>query len=105
MRHLVRWSEKLRAFGHGYQVSAIGGTSANGCDWSASEAEAIAAIQSGSKAYFIVKNGAVCDLAVGRAGSITYLKTRTDIEAPESLLALPDFGCGSRAEGRGALVA
>jgi hypothetical protein len=102
MRHLVKWSEKKSAFGQNYQVSAIGGNSAHGSDWRVSEDNAITEIESGKKAYFIVLNGSVCDLVVGRAGGITYLKSRTDTDLPHALLDLPDFQSVTRSRERAA---
>ena len=74
-----------------HRIRAIGGRSREGRPWRLSEEAAIAAIEN-ERATFYVEwpKGRRTDLMVGQGLGKTYLKTESDGESPDRLLALPD---------------
>ena len=74
-----------------HRIRAIGGMSRDGQPWRLGEEAAIAAIEN-ERAMFYVEwpRGRRIDLVVGPGLGTTFLKTESDGETPERLLALPD---------------
>jgi hypothetical protein len=74
-----------------HRIRAIGGHSRDGQPWRLSEEAAIAAIENERATFFVEwPRGRRTDLVVGQGLGKTYLKTESDGETPEGLLALPD---------------
>ena len=74
-----------------HRIRAIGGRTRDGQPWRLGEEAAIAAIED-DRAVFYVEwpRGHRIDVVVGQGLGKTYLKTESDGETPERLLALPD---------------
>jgi len=74
-----------------HRIRAIGGRSRDGQAWRLSEEAAIAAIENERASFYVEwPRGRRIDLVVGQGLGKTYLKTESDGETPERLLALPD---------------
>jgi hypothetical protein len=74
-----------------HRIRAIGGRSRDGEAWRLSEEAAIAAIENERASFYVEwPRGRRIDLVVGQGLGKTYLKTESDGETPERLLALPD---------------
>ena len=74
-----------------HRIRAIGGRSRDGQAWRLSEEGAIAAIENERASFYVEwPRGRRIDLVVGQGLGKTYLKTESDGETPERLLALPD---------------
>ena len=74
-----------------HRIRAIGGQSRDGQRWRLSEEAAIAAIENERAGFFVEwPRGRRIDLVVGQGLGKTFLKTESDGESPERLLALPD---------------
>jgi hypothetical protein len=74
-----------------YRVRAIGGRGREGEVWRLSEEAAIAAIEQERASFYIERpKGHRVDLVVGQGLGKTFLKAESDMESPDTLLALPD---------------
>jgi hypothetical protein len=74
-----------------HRIRAIGGRSRDGQAWRLSEEAAIAGIENERASFYVEwPRGRRIDLVVGQGLGKTYLKTQSDGETPERLLALPD---------------
>jgi Protein of unknown function (DUF3892) len=72
------------------RILNIGGCS-GALDWKHAEAKAIAWIEDGTFAYFVILGGhAVGIMIATSADGRKYLKTKADVEHPNSLLTLPE---------------
>ncbi len=67
-------------------ISHIGGYG-----WLFSQAQAVNAIFNQQYYFYRYINGRALDIIIGSKDGNPYLKTETDSEQPEQLLALPDF--------------
>jgi len=86
--HCVVRSDLLN---HDRRLRRIGGVNPDGAHWRISEAEAIAAIETGRWSFYVrsADREQAVIVAVSRYGS-KYLKGAGDGLQPESLLALPE---------------
>jgi hypothetical protein len=76
-----------------HRIRAIGGRGRDGKAWRLSEEAAIAAIEDGQASFYVERpRGHRIDLAVGQGLGKTFLKAQSDVESPDTLLALPDCG-------------
>lgn len=74
-----------------HRIRAIGGRSREGQPWRLSEEAAVAAIENERASFYVEwPRGRRIDLVVGQGLGKTFLKTESDGETPERLLALPD---------------
>ena len=74
-----------------HRVRAIGGRGRDGERWRLGEEAAIAAIENERASFYVEwPRGRRVDVVVGQGLGKTYLKTVTDGESPDLLLALPD---------------
>lgn len=93
MAKLVSCSEKDPSSEIHSQIKAIGGMKKVGPVWMAwrkTQAEAIAAIESGEETYYVNIEVSTPNLIVAVNEGIKYLKAFVDLEAPTTLLNLPD---------------
>jgi hypothetical protein len=73
------------------RIRNIGGTNTNGTRWRLTETEAIKATEDGTYSFYVERPaGHVVDVVVAQRLGHKYLKTTTDGEQPDNLLALPD---------------
>jgi hypothetical protein len=88
--HCITRSDSLN---HHRRVRRIGGVNPDGAHWRISEAEAIAAIETGRWSFYVNNDGHDLPIvvALSKYGS-KYLKGAGDALHPESLLALPECG-------------
>jgi hypothetical protein len=90
-RFLIRCINQSDRLNHDRRIRSISGVNADGAHWRISEAEAIAAIESGRWSFHV--HAGSRDIAVVIAISkygIKYLKGAGDGLHPASLLALPE---------------
>lgn len=83
--------QKIESAQPWHRISHIGGVDRIGIPWQRTQAEAIDEIETDLFQYYIAQRGHGLPLVVetGRFGN-KYLKTATDAESPDHLLALPD---------------
>jgi hypothetical protein len=67
------------------RISNIGGF-----DWKHTEGDAIYYIENGAYSYYVSKGGNQVNVIVARREGHKYLKTESDGEQPDNLLALPE---------------
>lgn len=75
------------------RITSIGGVKRDGTDWvkwTKSQASAIAEIESGEQTYYVNIGGATPNLGIAIHKGVKYLKAPADLDAPTSLLSLPD---------------
>lgn len=77
----------------GDHILAVGGVDTFGEPWRMSEAEAIAAIRTGTRHFFVEQpEGDPLEIVISSDGDgREFLKTRVDGDRPDTLLALPGF--------------
>jgi hypothetical protein len=74
-----------------YRIRAIGGQGRDGDRWRLSEEAAIAAIQDDRASFYLERaKGQRVDVVVAQSHGKTFLKSASDDDSPETLLALPD---------------
>ena len=88
--HCITRSDRLN---HDRRVRAIGGVNSDGAHWRLSEAEAIAAIESGRWSFYVIVDRRAIGVvvAVSKYGN-KYIKGVSDALHPGSLLSLPECG-------------
>jgi len=93
MARLVSCTEKERTREIHEKIRSIGGRKRDGpgwVTWSKSQAAAIAEIESGEQTYYVNIEGSTPNLVVGVHAGCKYLKAPVDVDAPTTLLTLPD---------------
>lgn len=74
-----------------HRIRAVGGIGRDGKRWRLSEEAAIAAIENERATFYLERpKGTRIDVVVGQGLGKTYLRAKTDGDAPDALLALPD---------------
>lgn len=81
----VRCINKTDRYDAHERIRNIGGDG-----WQHAEDEAICYIESGTHSYFVARGGYSADVIVAERSGHKYLKTRSDGEQPDNLLALPE---------------
>jgi len=89
-RHQVQCINKTDRYNAHERIENIGGVE-GGQRWRLTQAEGIAAIESGRANFYVNRGGYESDVivAVSRYG-YKYLKTKADGEQPDNLLSLPE---------------
>jgi hypothetical protein len=72
------------------RIHGIGGTNADSTKWYLAEAIAITAIKNGSYRFWISANGKTVRVIIATHNGHKYLKTESDGNHPNNLLALPE---------------
>lgn len=73
------------------RIRNIGGTNPDGSRWWLPETQAISGIETGKWSFSVERPpGHVVDVIVASRLGVKYLKTRSDGEQPDNLLALPE---------------
>jgi len=90
-QYLIRCVTRSDLLNHDRRLRAIGGTNPEGARWRISEAEAIAAIETGRWSFYVNADGRDLPIvvAISKYGS-KYLKGASDALHPDSLLRLPE---------------
>jgi len=92
-RYLIHCITRSDRLNHDRRIRAIGGVNPDGAHWRISEAEAIAAIESGRWSFYVTVGGRDIGVVVtvSKYGN-KYLKGVGDALHPGSLLPLPECG-------------
>ena len=90
-RYQIQCVVRTQHLNHDRRLRGIGGVNPDGARWRLSEADAIAAIESGRWSFYVRAAGrdAAVIVAVSKYGS-KYIKCAGDPLHPDSLLALPE---------------
>lgn len=73
------------------RIQNIGGVNPDGTRWKMSESQAISYIENEKYDFYVERPaGHEVDVIVAERLGVKYLKTRTDGEQPDNLLALPE---------------
>ena len=73
------------------RITHVGGRNPDGTRWKLTQQDAVQAIQSGHRSFFVRQGVSAVEVvvAVSRYGNF-YLKTQADGEMPDNLLSLPE---------------
>lgn len=90
-RYCISCVTRSDRLNHDRRIRGIGGVNRDGAHWRISEAEAIAAIETGRWGFYVASAGGELPVvvAVSKYGS-KYIKGAGDGLQPDSLLALPE---------------
>lgn len=88
----IQCINKTDRFNPHERIRSIGGVNPDGTRWKLSEDEAIAGIKSGKWQFYVERPAGhrVAVIIARSASGREYLKTETDGETPNNLLALPE---------------
>jgi hypothetical protein len=90
-RYRIHCVRRTDLYNHHLRIHAVAGVNPDGARWMITEAEAIAAIETGRWNFYVEQNGDELPIivAVSKYGT-KYLKGIGDRLHPDSLLALPE---------------
>jgi uncharacterized protein DUF3892 len=72
------------------RIYKVGGTNADGSRWKLRADQVISQIEEGSRGFYVTVGWRNVDVVVATHSGHKYLKTETDGEGPDNLLALPE---------------
>lgn len=89
-RHQIRCIRKSDRYNPHERITHIGGLNADGTRWLLPLEDALTGIESGRWSFFVSAGGHIVNVVVAIRLGRQYLKTESDGEQPDNLLALPE---------------
>ena len=72
------------------RITRVGGTNPSGTRWNQSQEQTIGEIESGTDSFYVLEKGLRSEVIVASRNGRKYLRTTTDYQDPNNLLALPE---------------